>query len=108
MTFEGRNFDIASGVTALVLAVFCARARSLLRGFILAWSILGLALLIHVVSIAILSAPGPLRAFHNDPPSTFIAYAPFVWLPGFLLQAAWFGHLLDLRLLIHSRIGRES
>jgi hypothetical protein len=97
MTFEGRNFDIASGITALAVAAVCARSRTLPRGLVLVWSALGTALLIHIVAIAATSAPGPLRLFHDDPPNTFVASAPFVWLPAFLVQAAWLGHLLVFR-----------
>lgn len=97
MTFEGRNFDIVSGFTALAVAAVCVRSRIFPRGLVLAWSVLGTALLIHIVAIAVASAPGPLRVFHNEPPNTFVASPPFVWLPAFLVQAAWLGHLLVFR-----------
>ncbi|HKQ78896.1 MAG TPA: hypothetical protein VJ810_34675 [Blastocatellia bacterium] len=64
---------------------------------------MGLALLINIVTIAILSAPTPLRKFFNEPANTFVTYFPFVWLPAFLVQAAWFGHLLVFRRLRQTR-----
>jgi len=43
--------------------------------------------------------PTPLRAFANEPASTFAASWPWVWLPAFLVPAALFGHLLAFRKL---------
>ena len=47
--------------------------------------------------VAVLSMPTPLQRF--TPPNTFITAPPYVWLPVFLVQAAWFGHLLVFRRL---------
>lgn len=96
MTFEGRNFDIASGVSALLVAWLAARGR-LPRWGLLVWNLAGLALLLNIVVIAALSIPGPLRAFLNEPANTIVAQLPFVWLPTFLVQAALLGHALVFR-----------
>ncbi len=49
---------------------------------------------------ALLAESGILiRKFFNEPANTFVTYFPFVWLPAFLVQAAWFGHLLVFRRL---------
>jgi hypothetical protein len=102
MTYAGRNFDIITGILAIVIFVW-ATAGEPPRWVIWAFNLIGLALLINIVTIAILSAPTPLRRFWNEPANTFVAYLPFVWLPGFLVQAAWFGHLLVFRWLRQSR-----
>jgi hypothetical protein len=98
MTYVGRNFDILTGLLALVLLAW-AKAGKPPRWAILAFNLIGLALLINIVAIALMSAPTPLRRFHNEPALTFVADAPYVWLPGFLVQAAWFGHLMAFRWL---------
>ena len=98
MTWLGLNFDVATGVTAPLLAVFIARGGAP-RALVLAWNCLGLALLVAVVSIAVLSTPSPLRAFANDPPIRFVTEPPFVWLPAFLVQGALLGHVLVFRRL---------
>jgi hypothetical protein len=102
MTFLGLNFDIATGITAPLLALWIARGGAP-RALVLAWNCLGLALLAVVVSIAVLSTPSPLRAFANDPSVTFVAQHPFVWLPTFLVQAALLGHVLVFRRLARDR-----
>jgi hypothetical protein len=63
------------------------------------FNLIGLRLLINILTVAILSAPVPIRRFFNEPADTFIADWPFVWLSSFLVQAAWFGHLLVFRRL---------
>ncbi|MGH9803019.1 MAG: hypothetical protein ACRD82_21855 [Blastocatellia bacterium] len=102
MTYSGRNFDILSGIMALTLGIW-AMKRQPPRWAIWLFNLVGLGLLINIVTVAILSAPTPLRQFFNEPANTFIAYWPFVWLPTFLVQAAWFGHLLVFRWLWRQR-----
>ena len=98
MTYEGRNFDILSGILGLGLGLWAMRGRPP-RWAIWLFNVIGLALLINIVTVAILSAPVPMRRFFNEPANTFVADWPFVWLPAFLVQAAWFGHLLVFRWL---------
>jgi hypothetical protein len=102
MTYEGRNYDIVSGILALVLFLWAIR-RQPPRWAIWTFNIVGLALLVNIVAIAMLSAPTPLRRFFNEPANTFVADVPYVWLPAFLVQAAWFGHLLVFRWLRQPR-----
>src|SRR3990170_2469968 len=61
MTFEGRNFDILSGLTAPLIYYFGFIKRGLHRNVILAWNLICLGLLINIVAHAILSAPFPFQ-----------------------------------------------
>ena len=98
MTFEGLNFDILSGITALVVAVLAARGRLSSRVLLL-WNLLGSALLLNIVTIAMLSTPTPIRLFLAEPANTIVTSLPYVWLPAVLVQAALLGHLLVFRKL---------
>jgi len=100
MSYSGRNFDIVTGITAIVLAaaLWMAPQRVSPR-LVLAWNVLGLALLANVVTIAILSAPTPLRVFVNEPSTAWITQAPFVWLPAVFVAAALAGHVVVFRRL---------
>ena len=98
MTYAGYNFDIVSGTLAAIVGVWAFVSRPP-TWVILAFNSVGSLLLLNIVSIAVLSMPTPMRAFQNDPPNTFVAHLPFVWLPSLLVQAAWFGHLLVFRRL---------
>ncbi len=94
MTWDGYNFDIVTGVTALALAPF-ARVPTWL---ILAWNFLGLGLLLWVVGIAIVSFPTPLQLLRPD--NTWVASFPYVWLPSVLVTAALLGHIVLFRKLL--------
>ncbi|GMU58187.1 MAG: hypothetical protein AMXMBFR33_73330 [Candidatus Xenobia bacterium] len=93
MSYEGLNLDILTGATALILAFYPRRF------LVWAWNFMGLALLINVVTIAILSTPIPIRVFTNEPANLWIATVPFCWLPTFLVPLALLGHLLVFRSL---------
>lgn len=98
MTYAGRNFDIVTGITAALLGWWLLRERRPPRALVLAWNVLGLALLVNIVTIAVLSTPVPFRAFLEGPPNTLPSVFPFVWLPSFLVQMALAGHLLVFRM----------
>ena len=102
MTFEGRNFDIASGILALIVGVWGAR-RPLPRPAIVLFNLSGAGLLIAVGIIAILSTPIPIRRFMNDPPVLLAFHAPYVWIVPFCVGGALFGHVLVFRRLLADR-----
>ena len=66
---------------------------------LLVWNLMGLALLVTIVVISILSLPMPLRVFINEPANTIVTRFPFIWLPGFLVPLAYTLHLFALRKL---------
>ena len=99
MSYSGRNFDIVSGLTGGALGLWIASGRSVPRGVLLAWNVLGLLLLANIVTVAVLATPTPFRVFTNGPPNLLPSTVPFVWLPTFLVQLALAGHLLVFRRL---------
>lgn len=98
MTYAGLNFDVVTGATAVALALWLAWGRAP-RGLVVGWNALGSGLLLAVVAVALLSLPTPFRQFEGEPSTAAVLTFPLVWLPTFLVQAAWFGHLLVLRRL---------
>jgi hypothetical protein len=101
MTFEGRNFDILCGLTAPLVYYFGYVKNSLSKGVLIGWNITCLLLLANVVVIALLSAPFPFQKFAFNQPNVAILYFPFTWLPGFIVPAVFFAHLVSLRRLIN-------
>lgn len=97
MSFSGRNFDIVTGISAAVLGIAITRWR-VPRWIVLGWNVVGLALLVNVVTVAILSTP-VFRAFGDQHLNTWVAYPPFVWLPAVMVVVAWAGHLIVFRKL---------
>lgn len=97
MTFEGRNWDILTGLSAPLMIWLWHKKPQWQRPLVLLWNVLGLALLINIVGISILSMPTAFQVFTQTPANTFVASFPFVWLPSFLVPLALLGHCLSLR-----------
>jgi hypothetical protein len=96
MSFEGRNFDIITGVLALPVGYYCYVKKTWPPVIVLLYNIAGLVLLLNVVSIASLSMPTPLRVFHYQPDSSLLTRFPFIYLPGFLVPLAYTLHIFSL------------
>jgi hypothetical protein len=105
MAFTGANFDIITGLSAIVVAFLAAKGRAP-RWLLLAWNALGSVLLFAIVGIAVASLPR-FHAFGMDPSrlNTWVAYFPFVWLPAGLVTSALFGHIVLWRRLLQRRVG---
>jgi hypothetical protein len=102
MSYSGRNFDVVTGATAIVVAALVAGGVAG-RRVVLAWNILGLVLLVNIVTVAILSTP-PIAVFGPDRLNVFVTYLPFVWLPTVLVLAALSGHLIIFRAVRGGRL----
>ena len=97
MTFEGRNLDIFSGITAPFIYYFGFIKKTLDKKILLAWNFICLALLINIVATAILSAPFTFQKLAFDQPNVAILYFPFVWLPCFIVPIVLLSHLVSIR-----------
>lgn len=99
MTYSGHNFDIISGLAAAVVGLLIARGT---WGIKAAWGfgILGSALLLTVIAIAVMSSPLPLRTYHNDPTLQLAFYAPYTWIVPICVAGALFGHVVLFRRLL--------
>ncbi|WKN45023.1 hypothetical protein [Tunicatimonas pelagia] len=97
MTFAGRNFDILAGITAPFIYYFGYKKRVLSRSLIIGWHIISLLLLGNIVIHAILSIPSPLQQLAFNQPNIAVLTFPFVLLPGVVVPAVLFSHLVALR-----------
>ncbi len=102
MSYSGLNFDIITGIAAIPV-VFLTATRRTGRSVVAAWNLLGLALLVNVVTVAILATPR-FRYFGDDHLNVWVTYPPFVWLPAVMVLAALTGHLLIFRALLRPQI----
>lgn len=98
MSYSGYNFDIVTGATALIVAGLLLAGRAGAR-LVWAWNIMGTLLLANVVTIALLSAPGPWRVFTTEPANVWVTQAPYVWLPAVMVTMALLGHIVIFRKL---------
>jgi hypothetical protein len=93
MTFEGRNFDILSGLTAPIITWLAFRNGKTNRPLLIAWNIFALLLLINIVANAVLSIPSPFQQLAFEQPNRAVLYFPFVWLPAVVVPIVLFCHL---------------
>jgi hypothetical protein len=99
MTFAGHNFDIAIGFTAPVLGNLAFTAGVPAKRPLLVWNLIAFVFLVHIVVVAVLSAPLPFQQFNFDRPNVAILQFPFVWLPGYIVPIVLASHLVALRRL---------
>ena len=100
MTFEGRNFDILSGLTAPIIFYAGYLKKRIPKQIILVWNFICLGLLINIVANAVLSAPFAFQKFGFDQPNIAILYFPFIWLPCCIVPIVLFSHLVTIRQII--------
>ncbi len=103
MTFEGRNFDIFSGLTALPLAWWVFKNSETKWTVNLIWNFVCLLLVLNVVAIGILSAPTPFQQFAFNQPNIGVLKFPFVWLPSVIVPIVIFSHLVAIRQLLNAK-----
>lgn len=94
MTWSGQNWDILSGILALVCAPLAGRYPLAAR---LA-NVIGLALLLNVMRVAILSSPVPF-GWHPQPPLLLAFHLPYMLIAPVCVGGALFGHLVLTRAL---------
>ena len=94
MTWSGQNWDIVSGLTALACAPLANRFRLAAR---LA-NIVGFALLLNVMRVAILSSPVPF-GWGVQPSLRLAFHLPYALIGPVCVGGALFGHLVLTRAL---------
>lgn len=104
MTFVGWNFDIASGVLALVVYFTAFRGSEPKRWLIAIFNVVGLLLLANIVITAILSLPTAIQKFPATPPNRAVLYFPYIWLPTIIVPIVLFSHLASIWQLIKPKL----
>ncbi|GAB3758880.1 hypothetical protein [Spirosoma pomorum] len=103
MTFHGRNFDIFSGLSAPVIYYFSFVKKALSPQVIIIWNLVCLALLLNVVSAALLSLPARYIRFGFEQPNLALGYFPFVLLPSVLVPLVLLSTAAAVRQLLKKR-----
>ncbi|MGC4089610.1 MAG: hypothetical protein QM756_17330 [Polyangiaceae bacterium] len=97
MSYSGRNFDIVSGGTALLLSVALLRVQ-VPSAVVLAWQLLSCALLLNIIVVAVAATP-LFAAFGEQQLNTWVCHFPYVWLPAVMVGSAILGHVVVARRL---------
>ncbi len=97
MTFEGRNFDILSGLSAPLVYYWGFVRNRLSKPVLIIWNLVCLGLVVNIAINGLLSAQTPLQQFAFDQPNIALAYFPFVLLPSVVVPMVIFAHLAAIR-----------
>jgi hypothetical protein len=92
--------DIFAGVTALPVALALLRFGAGARTLALLWNVIGLADLVVALALGSLSALGPLQVFVGPPDSGLMVTLPWLLIPGFLVPALIFVHVVIFQRLV--------
>lgn len=100
MTFEGRNFDVVSGLTAplMIWLAFPSNGPPR-RGLLLVWNFVCLGLLINIVGTAVAASPYFAERFHFETVNIGVLYFPFIWLPCLIVPVVLLAHAAAIRKL---------
>ncbi len=100
MTFEGRNFDILSGISAPIVYYLYFIKGKISKRTLIIWNFICLLLLVNIVVHAILSAPTPFQKMAFDQPNIAVLHSPFHLLPAIVVPLVFLSHLASIRLLL--------
>ena len=100
MTFEGRNFDILSGLSAPIIYYLAFMKRSVGTKILVTWNIICMLLLLSVVTTAVLSLPERFMFHGFEQPNIAVGYFPFLLLPALLVPLALFSGAAAIRKLL--------
>lgn len=100
MTFAGGNYDIIIGITAPFILYYGLMEGRLSRAALIAWNVLGLALLLNVLVSGVISFPWQGQLVALDQPNRAVGYWPYVLLPAVVVPLALFAHVATLMNLL--------
>ncbi len=97
----GYNFDVLTGLGALLLILYAVRKKSIPKVWVWSWNVMGIGFLLVIAVLAVMTSPN-LHAFGGEPAhiNSWILYFPYSLLPSLLVSFAVFGHLLLTRKLL--------
>ncbi len=103
VTFEGYNYDVLVGLTAIPLAYY-ARREKIAPALLLFWNIAGLLILANTVRLFITAAYFPLEIGYDSPMiDMHFTKLPYLLIAGFFMPLAVFIHALSIKQLLSQR-----
>ena len=101
LSYSGYNFDIVTGVGALVLWALMRSGSRVPAWGVWAWNVWGCSCLAVIAVIAITTSP-TVRLIGDDPRhvNSWVLFFPYVWLPAVLVTIAVTAHVVITRRLL--------
>ncbi len=103
MTFNGINFDIFAGISALPIFYFGFVKNSISKNGLIVWNVVCLLLLLTILTVGILSVETAFQQLNFNMPNKALGYFPYVWLPCFIVPLILYTHILSIQRLIKDR-----
>jgi hypothetical protein len=103
MTFEGRNFDILSGLSAPIVYYFAFVRHRMPARWLIIWNLACIILLLNAVTYGVLSALGLLPQLSADRTNIAILHFPYFLLPGTLVPIVLFSNAASILKLLKIR-----
>lgn len=104
MTFEGRNFDILSGLSAPIVYYFAFVRHRMPARWLIVWNLACIVLLLNAVTDGVLTALGPVQQSSAGRPSVAILNFPYYLLPGTLVPIVLFSNAAAILKLLKIRV----
>lgn len=100
-SMRGYNFDVLTGLGALLISIYCAWTWRLPIRIIWLWNIFGIGCLLAIGLLAAMTSPN-VHAFGIEAEhiNSWVLYFPYSLLPMVLVSFAVFGHVLLTRKLL--------
>ena len=95
MTFEGRNFDILAGISAILTGILFVKQKIGLKP-LLYWNYFGLILILFIFINGILAAETPIQQFAFEQPNKGMTYFPFILVPATIVPLVIYTHITDI------------
>ena len=89
---RGAQLRHTGGVNSTRSGLLAFGKRPLPSGWLLAWNVAALGLVMNIVVHAVLSAPLPFQQLAFDQPNVGYLKLPYIWLPGIIVPTVLFCH----------------
>ena len=96
-TFEGYNFDILIGISAIPIGLFLVNNIQKNKSLLLAWNIVGILMILFVGFIIGTSFYAPF-IWGSETPTVSLEFVsfPYILIPGFLAPSGIFMHVVSI------------
>lgn len=104
LSYGGYNYDIITGVGALLLFIIWKIRGSVSTSWVWTWNVIGIVCLAVITVIAIITSP-MLHKLGTEPEhlNSWVLYFPYVWVPVVLVCLAVLSHIVITRILLRMR-----
>lgn len=95
LTFEGRNFDIIIGLSAVLVGVLYMNGR-LSKKVLIGWNIVGLCMVLFIFFNAVFAVDSPIQLLGFDQPNRAVLLFPYILLPVIVVPIVIYTHITDV------------